>query len=50
MSLEPLDGRIAAALEGEPIDLNDACSFFPLGHGEVQVCKIVIPPNENTCC
>jgi hypothetical protein len=46
MPLEPLDGRIAVALEGDPIDLNDACSFFPEGESEVQVCRITIPPNE----
>jgi hypothetical protein len=46
MPLEPLDGRIAVALEGQPIDLEDACSFFPEGEGEVQICRITIPPNE----
>jgi hypothetical protein len=46
MPLEPLDGRIAVALEGQPIDLDDACSFFPEGEGEVQICRITIPPNE----
>jgi hypothetical protein len=46
MSLEPLDGRIAVALEGHSIDLDDACSFFPEGEGEVQICRITIPPNE----
>ena len=46
MSLEPLDGRIAVALEGEAIDLGDACSFFPEGEGDVQVCRMTIPPNE----
>jgi hypothetical protein len=46
MPLEPLDGRIAVALEGQPIDLDDACSFFPEGEGDVQVCHMTIPPNE----
>jgi hypothetical protein len=46
MPLEPLDGRIAVGLEGQPIDLDDACSFFPVGEGEVQICRITIPPNE----
>jgi hypothetical protein len=44
MTLEPLDGRIAVALEGDPADLDDACLAFPVG--EVQVSKITIPPNE----
>lgn len=46
MLLEPQEGRIAVALEGDEFDLEDACDAFPLGGGAVQVCRIVIPPSE----
>ncbi|MCD0422007.1 hypothetical protein LOC51_32750 [Rubrivivax sp. JA1024] len=46
MLIEPQEGRIAVALEGHEFDLEDACDAFPLGGKAVQVCRIVIPPNE----
>lgn len=43
--MKPLDGRIAIALEGESIDLDDACMFFSEDIG-IQVRRIHIPPND----
>jgi hypothetical protein len=42
--LKALNGRIAVAIEGDPVDLDDACFFFSENIG-VQVRRLHIPPN-----
>jgi len=44
---DPSKARVAVALEGDRIDLDEACFWFGT-HGNIRVCNIHIPPNDKT--